>query len=345
MGETAKDRVKVTAKFTGFDAYEKVLASGIDVAILTTHPYARPIHLAAAIKANKHVFAEKPLAVDSTGLRSVLASAAEAKQKNLALMVGFCWRYAEAERETFEHIKAGDIGDIVAVHSNYHTSTLSKFTKKPGWSDTEFQIRNWWHFTWVSGDHIVEQAVHSVDRLKWAMGDKLPVRCTGLGGRAATTGPESGNAYDHFTAIYEFEGGRRGILTCRQIDACSNDNSDYIYGSKGSAQVNGFNGTHWTKDLAGAETWKYQGESKDMYQNEHNQFFASIRSGHPINDGERGAQSTLMAIMGRMAAYTGQTITWEQALNSGEDLMPAKLELGPMSMPPDIAVPGKTKLV
>jgi myo-inositol 2-dehydrogenase/D-chiro-inositol 1-dehydrogenase len=186
--------------------------------------------------------------------------------------------------------------------------------------------------------------VHSVDRLKWAMGDKLPVRCTGLGGRAATTGPESGNAYDHFTAIYEFDGGRRGILTCRQIDACANDNSDYVYGTRGCAHVNGFTKTHSIKNLENQETWKFAGESHDMYQNEHNQFFASIRSGHPINDGQRGAESTLMAIMGRMAAYTGQTVTWEQALNSKENLLPAKLEFGQMSMPP-VAVPGKTKLV
>jgi myo-inositol 2-dehydrogenase / D-chiro-inositol 1-dehydrogenase len=346
MGEAAKDRIRITPdrKFLGFDAYQKVLAAGVDVVLLTTHPYARPIHLAAAIKADKHVFAEKPLAVDSTGLRAVLAAASEAKQKNLALQVGFCWRYAQAEKETFRRVNAGEIGEVTAVHSNYHTSTLSKYPRKPEWSDTEFQIRNWWHFTWVSGDHLVEQAVHSVDRLKWAMGDKLPLRCTALGGRAARTGPESGNAYDHFTVIYEFEGNRRGILTCRQIDNCTDDNSDYVYGTKGAAHVTGFAKIHKLMDLAGAETWKYTGESTDMYQNEHNQLFASIRSGQPINDGERGGHSTLMAIMGRLAAYTGKTVTWEQALNSKEDLIPANLALGPMPTP-EIAIPGKTKLI
>lgn len=346
MGDEGKDRITVTEKsrFTGFDAYQKVLASDIDVVLLTTHPYARPLHLAAAVKANKHVFAEKPLAVDATGLRSVLASAAEAKRKNLALQVGFCWRYANAEKETFRRITDGAVGDVVAVHSDYHTSTLSKYPRKPEWSDMEFQIRNWWHFTWVSGDHIVEQAVHSIDRLRWAFGDRVPLRCTGLGGRAARTGPESGNAYDHFTAIYEFEGGRRGILSCRQIDACSNDNSDYIHGTKGSAQVNGFTGTHSIRDLDGKETWKYTGPSTDMYQNEHDELFASIRKGTPINDAERGAASTLMAIMGRMAAYTGQTVTWDQVMNSKEDLSPPKYELGPLATPL-VAVPGKTKLV
>jgi predicted dehydrogenase len=346
LGEPFKDRIKVTpeTKFLGFDAYQKVIASGVDVVLLTTHPYARPIHLAAAIKADKHVFAEKPLAVDATGLRSVLASAAEAKQKNLALQVGFCWRYAQAEAETFRRINAGEIGEVMAVHSNYHTSTLSKFKRQEGWSDMEFQIRNWWHFTWVSGDHLVEQAVHSVDRLKWAMGDKLPLRCTALGGRAARTGPESGNAYDHFTVIYEFEGGKRGVLTCRQIDQCSDDNSDYIFATKGQAHVNGFTNTHSLKDLAGNETWKFTGQATDMYQNEHDQLFASIRRGAPINDGERACHSTLMAIMGRMAAYTGQTVTWKQAMESKEDLLPKTWELGPLATP-EVAVPGKTKLV
>jgi predicted dehydrogenase len=346
LGSPFKDRIKVTpdTKFLGFDAYQKVIASGVDVVLLTSHPYARPIHLAAAIKADKHVFAEKPLAVDAAGLRSVLASAAEAKQKNLAFQVGFCWRYAQAEAETFRRINAGEIGEVMAVHSNYHTSTLTKHPRNPEWSDTEFQIRNWWHFTWVSGDHLVEQAVHSVDRLKWAMGDKLPLRCTALGGRAARTGPESGNAYDHFTVIYEYEGGKRSILTCRQIDACPNDNSDYIYATKGQAHVNGFTKTHSIQDLAGKETWKFTDKSTDMYQNEHDQLFASIRKGQPINDGERGCHSTLMAIMGRMAAYTGQTVTWKQAMESKENLLPEKLELGPMATP-EVAVPGKSKLV
>lgn len=346
MGDAAPNRIKLSdaTKFVGFDAYEKVLACDIDLVILTTHPYARPLHLAAAIKANKHVFAEKPLAVDSTGVRRVLAAAAEAKQKNLALQVGFCWRYASPERATFQRIQGGAIGQVLSVHSDYHTSTLTKHPRKPAWSDTEFQIRNWWHFTWVSGDHIVEQAVHSIDRLRWALGDPTPLRCTGLGARAARTGPESGNAYDHFTAIYEFEGARRGILTCRQIDACSNDNSDYIYASNGSAQVNGFTNTHVLRDLAGNELWKYTGPGNDMYQTEHDELFASIRKGTPINNAEHGATNTLMAIMGRMAAYTGQTVTWEQALNSKEDLLPPKLELGPLDTPP-VAIPGKTKLI
>jgi len=346
LAESAPARVQVAPehKFVGFDAYQKVIDSGVDVVLLCTVPHFRPIHLKAAIEAGKHVFAEKPLAVDAPGIRSVLASAHLAKQKNLALQVGFCWRYAEAEKATFERINQGAVGDIVTVHSTYHTGTLSARPRQPQWSEMEFQLRNWWHFAWVSGDHIVEQAVHSIDRLAWALGDRLPLRCNALGGRAARTGEESGHAFDHFAVVYEYEGGRRCFHTCRQIDGCPSDNTDYIYGTKGSCTVNGWTPLHTIKDLAGKELWKYEGPKRDMYQNEHDALFASIRAGTPINDCERGANSTLMAIMGRMAAYTGQTITWEQAMNSQEDLSPARYEFSDLPKPP-VAVPGKTKFV
>ena len=208
----------------------------------------------------------------------------------------------------------------------------------------EWQMRNWWHFTWISGDHIVEQACHSIDRLSWAMGDVDPVRCVSIGGRAARQGPESGHVFDHFAVIYEYADGRRGFHTCRQIDRCPSDNTDYIFGTNGRATVNGWTPQHELFDLDGRTKWKYDGPRRDMYQNEHDAMFASIRVGRPINDSEFMMRSTLMAIMGRMAAYTGQTVTWEQALNSKEDLTPANLAFGDMPMPP-VAVPGLTKFV
>jgi predicted dehydrogenase len=265
-----------------------------------------------------------------------------AKQKNLVVVGGFCWRYAEGMRAAFDKLHEGAIGNVTTVHSTYHSNTLGQKPRQPGWSDMEWQLRNWWHFTWISGDHLVEQACHSVDRLSWAMGDAVPVRCTALGGRAARKGPESGNVFDHFTVIYEYQDGHRAFLTCRQIDNCPGDNSDYIYASNGSAVLNGFTPLYDLKDPSGKLVWRFEGESKDMYQNEHDALFASIRAGKPMNDGTQMCHSTLMAIMGRMAAYTGQTITWEQALNSQEDLTPAKLEMGPIDTPP-IAVPGQTK--
>lgn len=347
LGEAAAAQVQVTPdkQFIGFDSYQKVIDSGVDVVLITGYPAFRPAHLKAAIAAGKHVFAEKPLAVDAPGLRSVLESAAEAKKKNLGLLVGFCWRYHQGMVASFNEILKGTIGDVTTVHTTYHTSTLSKRPRKPAWSELEFQMRNWWHMTWISGDHIVEQAVHSIDRGAWAMGDRLPLKVNCLGGRAARSGPEHGNVFDHFAAIYEYEGGLRTFHTCRQQDSTPSDNSDYVYGLKGSGIVNGFNNTFLMKDLAGKELWKFSGKATDMYQNEHDAFFASIRSGTPINDCVRGANSTMMAIMARMSAYTGQTITWEQAMNSSESLVPANLSFDMAIEAPVVAIPGKTKFV
>jgi len=272
-----------------------------------------------------------------------MASAAAAKSKGLSLVSGFCWRYGDAERAVFEQVNSGAIGELVSVHTTYHSGTLSARPRQPEWSDMEWQLRNWWHFTWLSGDHIVEQACHSIDRLAWATGDRTPTRVTCLGGRQARTGPESGHVYDHFAAVYEYEGGMRAFHTCRQIDGCPSDNSDYIYGTRGSCTVNGWTPLHVVKDLAGSTVWSYDGQRRDMYQNEHDVLFKSVRDGSAHNDGEWMSRSTLMAIMARMSAYTGQAVTWEQALNSAEDLSPPAYAWSGLPVP-NIAIPGKTKL-
>jgi predicted dehydrogenase len=344
MGEAAPDRVQVPAerRYVGFDSYHRAIADA-DVVLLTSYPHFRPAHLRAAVNAGRHVFAEKPLAVDAPGARSILESASIAHDRGLALVVGFCWRYNDGMRATFDRLNGGWIGDITTVHSTYHTTTLSKRPRKPAWSDMEFQMRNWWHFTWISGDHIVEQAVHSIDRLSWAMGDRLPARVTCLGGRAARSGPEHGDVFDHFAAVYEYDDGRRCFHTCRQIDRCPSDNTDYIFGTKGTATVNGWVPTYSITTRAGKPVWKYGGPPiRDMYQVEHDELFASIRAGRAINDGRRGAESTLMAIMARMAAYTGQTISWDQALNSTESLGPSSYAFGPLPTP-SVPVPGVTR--
>jgi predicted dehydrogenase len=348
LGDAAAAQVRVDPekRFTGFDAYQKVIDAGVDVVLLTSYPAFRPAHLKAAIDAGKHVFAEKPVAVDGPGVRSVLESAAAAKRKNLSLLVGFCWRHNDGMKAMFEQINGGAVGDVLSVHTTYHTTTLSKRPRKPEWSELEFQMRNWWHFTWVSGDHIVEQAVHSIDRLNWALNDRIPTKVTCLGGRAARSGPEHGNAFDHFAAVYEYEGGLRAFHTCRQQDGTPNDNTDYVYGTKGMAVVNGWNPTYVVKDLAGKETWRYAGPTdRDMYQNEHDVLFAGIRAGKHFNDGERSTNSTLTAIMARMAAYTGQTITWQQALESKESLVPDQLSFDMTLETPAVAIPGKTKFL
>ncbi len=331
-------------RFIGFDAYQKVLASGVDLVILTTPPGFRPTHFKAAVDAGKHVFLEKPVAVDGPGLRTVIEAAAAAKAKKLAVVCGFCWRYNSGMRAMFQQINSGAIGDIVTVHTTYHTGTLSPRPRKDDWTDMDFQLRNWWHFTWLSGDHIVEQAVHSIDRLSWATGDRTPTKATCLGGRAARTGAESGHVFDHFSVIYEYEDGMRAFHSCRQIDGCPSDNTDYVYGTKGRAVVEGWRPQYETFDRSGKSTWKFEHPESivDMYQVEHNELFASIRKGEPIWNGDLMVHSTGMALLGRMAAYTGQTITFQQMLESKESLLPAKLEAGPLATPA-VAIPGKTK--
>jgi len=346
--KSAQLQVDDSRKFVGFDSFQRAIDSGVDVVLITGYPAFRPEHLKAAVAAGKHVFAEKPVAVDAPGIRSVIESSELAKAKNTALVVGFCWRHHPGMNAAMQYINSGAFGEVVTAHTTYNTGTLGNRPRKPEWTDLEFQMRNWWHFTWISGDHIVEQAIHSVDRLSWAMNDLLPTRVICHGGRAARTGPESGNVFDHFSAVYEYPNGKRAFHSCRQIDQCINDNSDYVYSGKGLAIVDGWKDTAASiRDFAGKEVWKPPASpsgSSAMYQNEHDELFASIRSGKPINDGVRSSNSTMLAIMARMAAYTGQAITWEQAMKSQEKLVPDKIEFGPMPTPA-VAVPGQTKFL
>lgn len=334
--------VKDDSCFVGLDAYQKVLESGVDAVILATPPGFRPIHLKAAIEANKHVFCEKPMATDAPGVRSVMETVEEAKKRKLALVAGFCWRYNYAERAGFEKIHEGAIGDIRAIYGTYNTGSLWSHARKPGWSDLEWQLRDWLYFTWLSGDHLVEQCVHTIDKMAWAMKDEPPLKAIAHGGRQVRTAAEYGHIFDHFEIVYEYPNDVNGFIFCRQQANCANDNSDLIMGTKGIARVLGFRSPPFVK---GETNWKYEGPRPDMYQVEHNELFASIRKGQPINDGVRMARSTMLAIMGRMAAYTGKEITWDEALNSQENLRPPKLDWN-MELPvPPVAIPGKTKFI
>ncbi|MCK4874105.1 MAG: Gfo/Idh/MocA family oxidoreductase [Phycisphaerales bacterium] len=334
----AGDRVDVPPerRFLGFDAHKHVL-DNVDVIILTTPPHFRPMQLKAAIDAGKHVFAEKPMAVDAPGVRSVLASAAKAKRKGLSLMSGFCWRYSFAERAMFKKLHAGAIGDITSMHTTYHTGPLHKNPRQAGWSDMEFQLRNWVHFTWLSGDHIVEQACHAVDWINWAMDGLMPIRATALGGRQMREGPETGNVYDHFAVIYEYENGARCFHTCRQMPHCSGDNTAYVMGTKGKCSMNPWSPAHV---ITGENPWRYEGDRPNMYQVEHDELFAAIRAGTPVNDGVFMANSTMMSILGRTAAYSGGTVMWDEALASAEDYSPSSYEMGDLPFPP-VPVPGQ----
>jgi len=342
VGEKVK--VEEGKMFVGLDAYQKLIDSGVDLVILATPPGFRPQHLQAAVAAGKHIFCEKPMATDAPGLRSVLASVEEAKKKNLALVAGFCWRYDTARQEFFKRLHDGAIGDVRALYHTYLSSPVKPMppaeNRKPGMTDVEWQMRNWYNFTWLSGDGLTEQGVHSVDKMAWAMKDVPPLRCTAVGGR--TRPNNEGNIYDHIEVNYEFANGVRGFVVHRQIAGCYSETRDYIIGSKGNGLIGGRGPAVM---FSGATDWKRGAAEKDMYQVEHDELFASIRNGKPINNGDRMATSTLMGIMGRMAAYTGQEISWEQAMNSQERLVPEKITWDmPLPIAP-MAMPGKTRFV
>jgi predicted dehydrogenase len=342
----APDKIKVEEDhcFVGLDAFQKVIDSGVDVVLLATPPGFRPQHLKAAVSAGKHIFCEKPVATDAAGVRSVLESVALAKQKNLSLVSGLCWRYNLAERALFERILDGQIGKVRVIYGTYYTGSIRPMppaSQRPaGVGDLEWQLRNWYNFGWLSGDGYVEQAVHAVDWMCWAMRDEPPEKAVAVGGRQIPA--EGGNIFDHFEVNYEFAGGARGFLASRQQAGCANDNTATIFGTEGEGRELGFNGMPF---IRGKQAWRYQGPRPDMYQVEHNELFASIRSGTPINDGERMTRTTLAAIMGRMAAYTGQEITWEMALNSREELVPATIGWDTPISIPTIARPGETQFI
>jgi predicted dehydrogenase len=327
--------------FTGFDAYKQVMATDVDVVLLTTPPHFRPLHLRAAVEAGKHIFCEKPVAVDGPGCRHVFESVKMAQDKGLNLVSGLCWRYDLGVRETIKRILDGAIGDIIAVQENYLTGTLWHRGRKDNWTDMEYQCRNWLYFTWLSGDHNVEQHIHSLDKGLWLNGDQAPVAAYGLGGRQVRTGEQWGNIYDHHAVCYEFPKEKRVYAYTRQQDGCFNEVDDIVLGTKGQARVLNFN-------IQGDMKWSYNGPRPSMYDVEHKELFEAIRGGKVINNGDYMTKSTLMAIMGRMATYTGQRITWDQALNSQENLTPAKYEFGPVEGIPNndkIAMPGQTKFV
>jgi predicted dehydrogenase len=336
-GNPEKVAVKEENCFVGFDAYKDVIAAS-DVVLLCEPPHFRPSHLKAAIEAGKHVFAEKPVAVDGPGVRSVLASCEEARKKSLSVVSGLCLRYSTGFREMMKRVHDGEIGEVVALQANDYRSGRWARPRKPEWSDMLYHMRNWYNFTWLSGDFNVEQHVHYLDVCAWAMKDAYPIRAIGMGGRGVLTEPEYGNIYDHFSIVYEYADGARMFSNTRQHKNCKNDMSAFAMGSKGRAVI-----SEGRLTISGEKPWEYQGKDKSIYQVEHDEFFASIRSGKPINNGDYMSKSTLMAIMGRMAAYTGQQISWEQALNSKEDLSPAKYDWDLAIEMPAVAIPGQTK--
>ncbi len=338
------DKVKVTPEtsFVGLDAYQKVIDSGVDVVLLAAPPGFRPVHFKAAVDAGKHIFAEKPVASDARGVQIIMEAVKASKAKEISVVSGFCWRYELARREFYKRIHDGAIGDIRAIYATYYAGSVKPMppeTERKGMKDLEWQMRNWYNFTWLSGDGLVEQACHSIDKIAWAMKDKPPMKAVAVGGRQ--TPNNQGNIFDHMFVVYEYEDGVRAFMGQRQIGNTFSENSDYLMGSAGTGRIAGWS----APAIMGNERWRYSGPKTDMYQREHDELFASIRSGKWMNDGDWMTQSTLMAIMGRMTAYTGQEVTWEQALNSKEELVPEKLDWD-MTLPiRPMAIPGTDRIV
>lgn len=336
------DRVQVpeSRQFTGLDAYQKVVDS-CDLVLLATPPHFRPAHLRACVEAGKHVFAEKPVAVDPVGIRSVLATTELARKKNVAIVSGLCWRYETNMIETIRQLQGGLIGQIVAVDSVRYGRGVAKMAERqPGWTDLEAQLRNWYYHTWLSGDFIVEQFVHELDKVSWLLGE-YPVACLASGGRIARTGPEYGNVYDHFNAVFEYASGIRYNAGTRHEPGTDGMFQDLATGSKGRCDMM----QYAIYDLNGKPVQKLGKRRTDMHQLEHDAMYAALRRGEIPNNGEYMAKSSLMGIMARMSAYTGKRVTWEQAMNSQLDLSPPSYDWDQKLPEAEVAIPGVTPLI
>jgi predicted dehydrogenase len=337
--EKHPDKVKVTPErmFTGFDGFKKLSAlPEVNLVIMASPPGFRPMQLKAAVEAGKNVFMEKPVAVDPVGIRSVLASSDLAKQKGLAIVAGTQRRHQASYLEIMKRIHEGAIGELVGGQCYWNQGDLWVKQREPGMSEMEWQCRNWLYFTWLSGDHIVEQHVHNIDVVNWAF-QALPVKVMGMGGRQARTGPEFGNIFDHFAVEYEYPNGVRVMSMCRQTKGAADRVEERLVGTKGVAFGYG--------EINGASPWKFEGEEINPYVQEHTDLIASIRGGKPLNEGRRVAESTMCAIIGRMSAYSGRAINWDWAMSSSLlDLTPKNFGFGPNPVDP-VAVPGFTPLV
>ena len=326
--------------FIGFDAYEKVMnLPDVNYVILATPPNFRPAHLRAAVEAGKHAFVEKPVAVDATGVRSVIESGEIARKKSLAIGAGTMRRRENGSCETTRHVQEGMIGDIIACEAIWSGGELWSVKRQPSWTDMEDQLRNWLYYTWLSGDFIVEQFVHNLDVINWVLGEH-PVRAFAMGGRQVRTDSRFGNIYDHFAVEYQYASGVRCFAMDRQTNGCANRVEEVFLGTKGMARFGLFRG--WGINLKSGKQWRFSGPRNNPYHQEHQDLINSIRSGRPINEARQLAESTLTAIMGREATYSGQSIEWEDAMNSTQDLRPPTYEFGPLPVR-EVPMPGKHK--
>jgi myo-inositol 2-dehydrogenase / D-chiro-inositol 1-dehydrogenase len=343
-----KERVKVKDKnkFVGFDAYKAAIDMA-DVVILTTPPGFRPIHLEYAIKNDKHVFTEKPMATDAPGVRKVLEMAELSKQKKLNVVVGLQRHYQTVYREMMKRIHGGEIGDITSAQAYWNGGGVWVHPREAGQTEMEYQMRNWYYFNWLCGDHIVEQHIHNLDVINWVK-QAYPVKAQGMGGRQVRTGKEYGEIFDHHYVEFEYADGTIMNSQCRHIQNTWNKVAESVVGTKGRADSSGA-----LYDLKGNIIWKHRDQGDpNPYQQEHDELFAAIEAGEFLNDLENGAKSTMTAIMGRMATYSGQMLTWDEVINSDNKLVPDTFgwDVLPPVLPDEngfypIPMPGITKVL
>jgi predicted dehydrogenase len=332
--------------FFGFDAYKKVIESDVDVVLIAPTSHFQWMYLKAAVDANKHVFCEKPHALDVPGIKSVIATCEKAKKNNLSVVSGLCWRYHPGARETMKRVQDGAIGDIVTIQETYCVGPYHANDRRPEWSELEWQFRNWYHFNWLAGDQCLQQLIHSIDKGAWAMGDEPPVKAWGVGGRSVCFAEKFGDLFDHQSVVYEYENGVRMYGICRNQTGAYVELSDTIFGTKGKATIAP------KQAIEGETNWRYKGPKVSMYDVEHAELFDSIRKGTPINDGKYMANSSMLAILSQFVCHTGQQITWEEAMKSelSFTLDSYDWDAKPFIKPNekgeyDIAVPGVTKFV
>ena len=341
-------------QFSGLDAYQKLLACDVDLVILATPPGFRPLHFEAAVRAGKHVFLEKPLATDPPGVRRVLAANEEAKQRQLLVAVGLQRHHERKYQETIRRLWDGAIGDLVCLRVYWNGSGVWVRPRQEAQTELEYQLRNWYYFNWIGGDHIVEQHIHNLDVGNWLLKDH-PAECHGMGGRQVRTGHEYGEIYDHHCCEFTYPNGVKMFSQCRHIRNCWNSVAEHAHGTRGQADISG-------AKIYGADgglIWSGKGGGGG-HQEEHNDLFAALRKGEIYNEVESGAHSTLTAIMGRLASYSGKLITWDDALNSNlaladvdrlnvfEDEPPVKPKPDGFFVteePYPIAKPGQTRVI
>ncbi len=343
------DRVQVIPDkiFTGFDAYQKVIDSGVDLVILATPPGFRPIHFEYAVKAGKHIFMEKPVAVDAPGVRQVLEANKIAKQKKLKVGVGLQRHHQAPYLEAIQRIHDGAIGDVIAMRVYWNGGGVwdPRITHAQAKSEMEYQMRNWYYYNWLCGDHICEQHIHNLDIGNWVK-QSTPVKANGMGGRQVRIDKKYGEIYDHHYVEFEYKDGSRMYSQCRHIPNTWNSVSEFAHGTKGTANPGG------QVYPTGAAAYRFEGNSKDPYQVEHDDLAAAIRQGLEYNEADNGAYSSMTSVLGRMCTYSGKEITWDAAINSNISLMPKNFsfDADPPIMPREdgsypIAVPGLTRVV